>query len=274
MIKKYLWAAALVAACALLMFAGCPTEPGQEQEPEPEIPSSPRLETIWAGPLGETDWATIAFKSAYREAVLVYGEDGKPVVENGDFVTELVYRNAQAILQFASETDPKYTARTEYTYDKKTGTGFMPKPVRSSPPVDYAAPGSFAISRDAGSIVFVNFRESGSPLTLYKLYPTVEKTFDRTTLPADLENTVWVGMGFRTEDWVTLSFRGTKGDMIVQVAHVSDSTQWSRAYAYDGDTKSGAIVSLGDFEITDGNTVLRIVNFYGHGASVDLARAR
>jgi hypothetical protein len=269
--KRLVWPALVLFALPLCM-TGCPTEPESPQEPE--IPSSPRLEIIWAGPLGETDWATIAFKSAYNEAVLVYGEDGKPVVENGDFVRELVYRDPRAVIQFASETDPKITAGTEYAYDTKTGIGFMPKPARISPPVDYAAPGSFAIPPDERTIAFADFQGSGSPLTLYKLYPDAGKSFDTAAMPADLENTVWVGVGFRTEDWVTLSFRGTKGGMIVQVAHVSDSTQWSRSYTYDGDTKNGGIVSVGAFEIRDGNAILRIPNFYGHGASIDLQRAR
>ncbi|GHV30309.1 hypothetical protein AGMMS4952_17130 [Spirochaetia bacterium] len=275
--RVFLSAMAVFMALTFLFGMGCDNgSTGSDPDTGPELPSSPRREIVWAGPLGAADWVTIAFKSAYNESVLVY-ENGIPVVVNGEFVEELVYHAEQAVIQFASETDPHNTAHTEYTYNKNTKAGSIPQPTRASPPVTYAAPGAFTITADEKSIVFADFQGSGNPLTLYKLYPDVGKTFALAPLPADLENTVWAGTGFRSEDWVTLSFRGETGGKDVEVSHVSDSTQWSRTCnPYDPATKNGVVnyIAGAGFEIRDSDTTLRILNFYGHGVPVDLKRVR
>ncbi|WP_010254467.1 hypothetical protein [Treponema primitia] len=277
MIKKYIRMAATFSALVFFVFTGCPTGSGSD----PEIPSSPRCEIVWAGPRGllsgDDDWVTIAFKSAYNESVYVRDADGKLVSDgDGGFIEELVYRKEQAVIQFAAESNPGNTAHTEYTYNKATREGFIPKPLRDSPPVDYAAPGTFTIAPDEKSILFADFQGSGSPLTLYKLYPDVGKTFALAALPTGLENTVWVGPGFRAEDWVTLSFREISGGMNAEVSHVADGSQWSRAYTYHGDTKKGQVdyIAGSGFEISNDDANLRILNFYGHGVPVDLTRVR
>ncbi|AEF81871.1 hypothetical protein [Leadbettera azotonutricia] len=248
MAKKIVLLKALCGAFVMAILSGCIADP---VDPEPQLAALDG--TVWAGPQGDTGWVTLAFRAA----------------AGGD-------QKKDAAIQFASETNPGNTAHTEeYTYDETAREGFMPKPIRSSPSVDYEAPGAFALGAGDKTLRFTDFQGSGSPLTLKKLLPDAGNTFALIDpLPGDLENTIWVSEGFRTDDWVTLSFRGANGSMIVQVSHVADSTQYSRVYTYSGNTKTGGIVSVGSFEILENGVKLTMVNYYGHGVPVDFKRVR
>jgi hypothetical protein len=201
--------------------------------------------TVWAAPFGGADWLTLAFRAGE-------GEQGPDVV-----------------MQSASPVNGD-TAHVEYSYDKTARIGSI-----SGGPGD--PPGAFALGDDGKTIVFADFKGSGSQLVFKKLFPDVGSSFVLLDpLPENLNNTVWVGKGFRVNDWITIIFTSADGaDGSVEFAHVADNSQYTRTYTYDAAQKTGVISYVArDFVISDSDTKLQLRGFYGHDVPVDFKRVR
>jgi hypothetical protein len=238
--RKFIYLALLISVFATAVFAG-----GSKDK---EGPRSADLNgTVWAAPLGGADWLTLAFRSGD-------GDHGQDVV-----------------IQSASPVNGD-TVHVDYSYDKTTRTGSISD---SGGPGD--PPGVFSLDDAGKTITFTDFRGSGSQLILKKLFPEVGSAFALLDpLPADLKNTVWVGKGFRVNDWITIIFTDTDGtDGSVEFAHVADSSQNTRSYTYDTAQKTGVISYVArDFMISENDTKLQLRGFYGHEVPVDFKRVR
>jgi hypothetical protein len=225
----------------IVLLTGCPVD-SVSNDTEPPLDTA--LDgTVWAASRAQDDWVTLVFRPA----------------------SESPPRGQDVVIAFASDSDvPEFShvsAVAEYSYATQSRTGSI------------TGIGGFSMDNEDKIISFSDFKNEGSQ-EFKRLHPDAENIFPLITpLPADLEKTVWVSEGLRTNDWVTLAFR-EGGE--VAVSHGADNTQWPRNYTYDDTEKTGSIDYLGyrdgGFSVT-GDT-LRINNFYGHGSPVDFRRVR
>jgi hypothetical protein len=273
---------------AVFTFLGCPIEDYLFWGDEPvtvEYPAS--LEgTVWSGPTTAatgSPWATFVFHDKT-------GLEGTAVYYFSDHPTDIPPQQS---------TDPQYRAAVAYTYIV-TSTSAGGNITRYT--ADGGGTYSFQLDPTSKIITITGFDTPAFPSVSidfqlvasgldedHDLPPAVIEPNPWTpgALPADLDNTVWMGKA-PNGGWLTITLRaptaGTPPTAPITASFSVDNStnDWTATYYGNTDTtggKGGTMTGMGDFDIvTTGSAVsqdeLVFINFFGHAKQRTFYRYR
>jgi hypothetical protein len=222
------------------------------------------VDGVWAGnTFEEHDWFTLTFKAGERAI--------------GNRV-------------FAPGEDAVYTWNYAYGGNTKAGEGHLNLPASGSQTSGWK-PGAFALGDEGKTMTFDDFDGDGisdaAKVVLARMRKDTGELDPPVSLgpvPEELKWTVWAGEAVRTDDWVTVSFKGfSPGDLdkqgrpqgLTTASFTFDNTTNDRwKYRYDGGAGRGDIDYIGSaFSIIDGRE-MKFDNFFAHGVPVSLFRRR
>jgi hypothetical protein len=222
------------------------------------------VDGVWAGnTFLEHDWFTLTFKAGGRAI--------------GNRV-------------FAPGEDAVYTWSYTYQGSSKAGKGDLNLPSSGPEPSGWK-PGGFTLGDEGKTILFDDFDGDGTSdatkvvlARMRKDTGELDPPVSLSPVPEELKWTVWAGEAVRTDDWVTVTFKGfSPGDLdkqnrpqgLTTASFTFDNTTndgWK--YRYDGGARRGDINYIGSAFSVIGDREMKFDNFFAHGVPVSLFRRR